>query len=138
MMLWDMAFPVVVVVVGVCAASTVAPTGPAPHRGTPLRSRRAPLRSGLADLVEAARHRGDDPSAHLERLEQVRERHPHVMTEVHERDEGYARVIAALDAVYGAEVARARPDGDAARVWGDAVGLLAQTELAWDEAYARP
>jgi DNA-binding CsgD family transcriptional regulator len=90
----------------------------------------------IADLVDEARHRGADPSAHLERLEKVRARHPHVLTEVHEQDERYARVIAALDAVYRAEVARARADADVATAWVDAVRLLAQTELAWDEAYA--
>ena len=59
-----------------------------------------------------------------------------MLTEVHEQDERYARVIAALDAVYRAEVARARADADVATAWVDAVRLLAQTELAWDEAYA--
>ncbi len=91
---------------------------------------------GLADLAREARDRGDDPRPVLARVDDLVSRNPTVIADVTPRDDVYGRVLDGLDALYRAEVARARAAPTAADTWVDAVTLLGETELAWDEAYA--
>jgi DNA-binding CsgD family transcriptional regulator len=97
----------------------------------------APLAArALADLAGADRDVGVDPSAHLDRLHELRAATPHVVRDVGPVDDAYRRVLAALDALYDAESARALASADAAPAWVAAVEGLHTAALPWEESYA--
>ncbi|MCA1781706.1 MAG: AAA family ATPase [Intrasporangiaceae bacterium] len=89
---------------------------------------------GLADLAEGARARGEPLEEPLARLDALVARFPHV---IRDNDESpfYLRQVGGLDALYAAEVARARRSADEPERWSAAAALL-DGILPWEEAYA--
>lgn len=88
----------------------------------------------LADLVQGARDRHEDPSEHLDRLDRLEAAHPHVLRRT--LGVSYEADLAALDALTVAERARARDSDAASEPWAAAADACAQAGLAWEEAYA--
>ncbi|MGR2752767.1 AAA family ATPase [Agromyces arachidis] len=88
----------------------------------------------MADLAGAARDRRIAPDDVLAELAAFRDAHPHVLAR--KMGDSYAHDLVALDALYDAEVARARDDDDAFERWVEAADRAAAAELAWEEAYA--
>jgi DNA-binding NarL/FixJ family response regulator len=89
----------------------------------------------LADRIQAIRDRGDEATAALARLADLRRRHPTIRTDIggHAR---YRAVVRAMQAWYDAEAIRA--DGtDATSQWRLAADACAVAVLPWDEAYCR-
>lgn len=89
----------------------------------------------LADLAEAARERGQPFDPVLDRLTDLVQRFPHVIADTGFVSPAYRSRLDALDALYRAEVARARLAPDAAHRWKVATDLLEAT-CPWDAAYA--
>ncbi|MEO6789819.1 MAG: helix-turn-helix transcriptional regulator, partial [Ornithinibacter sp.] len=89
----------------------------------------------LADLADLARERGEPVEPVLARLASLVERFPHVIADSAFLSADYQAQLEALDALYAAEVARARLAPDAADRWEVATDLLDGT-LPWDAAYA--
>jgi DNA-binding CsgD family transcriptional regulator len=89
----------------------------------------------LADQVQALRDAGRSTTEPLARLEDVVARFPHVIADTGGATEFYTRELEALDALYAAEVARARAEPEAGCRWTHAVELL-EGILPWEEAYA--
>lgn len=90
----------------------------------------------LADLATAARD-DDSPTRAREALallDGLETRHPEVIRR--RMGTSYAGDLAALDALYAAERARARGLDDAFDRWVEAAERCADAELAWEEAYA--
>ncbi len=97
----------------------------------------APLAArALADLVQAERDAGRDPSPQLQRLADLRAQAPHVLRDTGEVNEAYQQMLDALDRLYDAETARAREDPNAAVLWRETVDRLSEVPLPWDAAYA--
>jgi DNA-binding CsgD family transcriptional regulator len=90
---------------------------------------------GLADLAQEARDTHADPGPVLEEVDALERRFPHTIQDAG-GDEAYYRQLAALDALYAAERARARLSPDRAHAWAVTAELL-QDVLPWDECYAR-
>lgn len=88
----------------------------------------------LADLVQAARDRRQDPSEHLDRLDRLEASNPHVLRRT--LGISYEADLAALDALTAAERARARDSDSASEAWAVAADACAAAGLAWEEAYA--
>ena len=88
----------------------------------------------MADLAESARDRRTAPDDVLAELARFRDAHPHVLPR--KTGTSYERDLVALDALYDAEVARARDDDDAFERWAAAAERCAAAELSWEEAYA--
>ena len=89
----------------------------------------------LADLVGDAKEHGADPGEHLALVDDLVDRFPHVVPDGSMTNPGYRRQVDALDALYAAEVARARGERDEAILWRRAAEELDGT-LPWDAAYA--
>ncbi len=89
----------------------------------------------LADLAETARAAGRDPAEHLERIADLVTRFPHVIADIAFPTEGYTKRLHALDALYAAEVERARGTDAAPDAWVEAARLL-EDRCPWDAAYA--
>ena len=89
----------------------------------------------LADLAEAARQAGHDPADPLQRLSDLVCRLPRVIGDIAFPTPGYVEQLEALDALYDAEVARARRSDDATQAWVRAAALL-EGKCPWDAAYA--
>ncbi|WP_353814154.1 helix-turn-helix transcriptional regulator [Agromyces sp. SYSU T00266] len=91
----------------------------------------------LADLAQSARDAGDPVDEVLDRLASLVSRFPHVIEDVGTSTELMRGQVAALDALYAAECARARAAPEAADAWSLAVARCASAHLPWEEAYAR-
>ncbi len=89
----------------------------------------------LADLVGETKEHGADPGEHLARVDDLVGRFPNVVPDGSLTNPGYRRQVDALDALYAAEVARARGDRDEASLWRRAAEEL-DGVLPWDAAYA--
>jgi DNA-binding CsgD family transcriptional regulator len=89
----------------------------------------------LADLVGDAKEHGADPGEHLALVDDLVDRFPHVVPDGSMTNPGYRRQVDALDALYAADVARARGERDEAILWRRAAEELDGT-LPWDAAYA--
>ena len=89
----------------------------------------------LADLVGEAKEQGADPGEHLVRVDDLVDRFPHVVPDGSMTNPGYRRQVDALDALYAAEVARARGDREEVSLWRRAAEEL-DGPLPWDAAYA--
>lgn len=109
-------------------ASPVRPTQV--ERVLPLAAR------ALADRAQAARDRGGNPGADVERLTALRRRHPRVITESGGGQARYRAVVVALQAWYDAEAARAEGTSTTA-LWRRAADECAAAGAPWDEAYCR-
>ncbi|MFF2271796.1 AAA family ATPase [Agromyces sp. NPDC058136] len=88
----------------------------------------------LADRATAARDDGADHGPALAELAGLEEAHPHVPPQT--MGISYATDLAALDALYAAERARARELPEAFDRWVEAADLAAAGDLAWEEGYA--
>ena len=106
----------------------------APDQGEHL----APVRPAraLADQAGMLRDRGQDPSAVVHRLTDLRRRHPRV-TDDPARQPAYGAQMFAAQTLYDAEVLRGQDHPDAAAAWVRAADACGRGELRWDEAYAR-
>ena len=89
----------------------------------------------LADLVADAQEHGADPGEHLVLVDDLVGRFPHVVPDGSMSNPEYRRQVDALDALYAAEVARARGDRDEVSLWRRAADALDEA-LPWDAAYA--
>ena len=89
----------------------------------------------LADLAEAARADGRPPGPVLERLDALVDRWPHVIADNAYVDATYRGRLEPLDALYDAEVSRARRSDDRPDRWLRAARLL-DGVWPWDAAYA--
>ena len=91
----------------------------------------------LADIVQRSRDTGGDVEGSLAELDALVLRFPHVIRDVGEPSEFVERQIAALEAMYAAEQARARGREDESSAWSAAVEACAAAGLPWEEAYSR-
>ena len=89
----------------------------------------------LADLAESARDQGRPPDEVLERLDELVDRWPHVIADSAFVDATYQGQLRALDALYDAEISRARRSDDGPDLWRRAAELL-DGVWPWDAAYA--
>ena len=89
----------------------------------------------VADLVADAQQRGTDAGEDLLLLDELVGRFPHVVSDGSTGNPEYRRQLDALDALYAAEVARARGDPHEVAAWRRAAELL-DGALPWDAAYA--
>ena len=89
----------------------------------------------LADLVADANEHGVDPGEHLGLVEDLVGRFPHVVADGSTLNPAYRRQLDALDALYAAEVARARGERDQATLWRRAAEEL-DGAIPWDAPYA--
>ena len=89
----------------------------------------------LADLVADAQERGTDPGEHLALVDDLVGRFPHVVPDASTSNPEYRSQVDALDALYAAEVARARGDRNEVSLWRRAADEL-DGVLPWDAAYA--
>ena len=89
----------------------------------------------LADLVAAAQGQDADHGEDLKRLDDLVDRFPHVVPDGSLEVARYREQVEALDALYAAEVARARGGPDSVTHWRRAAELL-DAALPWDAAYA--
>ena len=118
-------------------ALALVPDPDAPAAPTHLVERIVPLAAQvLADEVEAARSRREDPTPALDRLRDLRGRHPDLPVDVSPGDH-YRKVVRAMQAWYDAELARAHRGADSAALWVDAAEACQEALLPWDEAYSR-
>ena len=89
----------------------------------------------LADLVTDAKEHGQDPGEHLVLVDDLVGRFPHVVPDGSMANPEYRRQVDAFDALYAAEVARARGDRDEVSLWRRAADALDEAQ-PWDAAYA--
>ena len=89
----------------------------------------------LADLLGDAKERDADPEEHLQLLDDLVGRFPHVVPDGPLDDPEYGSQVDALDALYAAEVARARGDPSEVARWRCAAEALDGVH-PWDAAYA--
>ena len=89
----------------------------------------------LADLVADAKGHGEDPVEHLRRVDELVTRFPHVIPDGPTSSPVYRRQVDALDALYAAEVARARGDPEEVVLWRRAADALDGVH-PWEAAYA--
>jgi DNA-binding CsgD family transcriptional regulator len=95
-----------------------------------------PLASrALADQAQSLRDAGLSPADPLAQLDRLHERYPNTIPDMAWSTEFYQRQLAALDALYAAERARARGEPQGVQRWLDAVELL-DGILPWEAAYA--
>ncbi|MCY1145558.1 LuxR C-terminal-related transcriptional regulator [Actinoplanes sp. Pm04-4] len=91
----------------------------------------------LADRVQADRDQGEDPSAELERMRDLRQRYPRVAVVEPNLSKFNARWLAAMQCWADAETARARRDPAELTCWHAAAEACDEAVLPWDEAYCR-
>ena len=89
----------------------------------------------LADQAQALRDAGLPVDGPWSRLETVVAQFPQVIVDMAFETDLYSHELKGLNALYAAEVARARGNPDAARAWRAAADLL-EGILPWEEAYA--
>ncbi len=89
----------------------------------------------LADLVADAKELDADPGEHLQLLDDLVGRFPHVVPDGPMSDPVYRCQVDALDSLYAAEVARARGDPSEVARWRRAAEALDGVH-PWDAAYA--
>lgn len=90
----------------------------------------------LADQVRQERDHGLTGSELLEEATQLQERFPEILHERMGHSELYKRQVAAFNALYAAELGRARNDAGNAAQWGATADALRDASLPWEEAYA--
>lgn len=90
----------------------------------------------LADLAQDERDRGRHARPVVEELEALVDRFPHTIADLIGDNQEYARQVAALDALYQAEIARGRQDADVAERWAAAAGGATEVGLLWEACYA--
>ncbi|GAA1058448.1 hypothetical protein GCM10017608_26370 [Agromyces luteolus] len=88
----------------------------------------------LADLAGSARDRREPDAEALRRLDELEAAHPHVLART--LGVSFPADLAALDAIYAGERARARDASEAGDLWAAAAEACATAQLAWEEAYA--
>ena len=91
----------------------------------------------LADRAVAARDRGEDPSADVARLDELRSAYPEVVTEPTAQDRWFRHYLRAMQELADAETARGRAEPDEAARWRRAGEATREAGLPWDEAYCR-
>jgi len=89
----------------------------------------------LADRAQATRDAGGFPDDELRAMDELFRSFPHPIVDA--ETELARRQIHALDAMYGAERARARAAPVEADLWTVAVDACANARLPWEEAYSR-
>jgi DNA-binding CsgD family transcriptional regulator len=89
-----------------------------------------------ADLIQMLRDRGTDPGPAAARLDDLRRRYPAVVADSRPGPK-YQALVNAMQAWYDAEVQRGQQDAGEGAAWQRAAQALADSELPWDEAYAR-
>lgn len=112
--------------VAAARAAAVRPRTVNAHHAPGGRTAVASGRADAPDLLGAP-----DP---LEALDALEAAHPRVIRRT--MGLSYGGDLEALDALYAAELARAREHPDAFERWIDAADLAAAAELAWEEGYA--
>lgn len=90
----------------------------------------------LADIAQQERDRGRDARPVVAELEALVDRFPHTIADLIGDNQAYARQVAALEALYQAEVARGRGSGDLWHVWSTAADLAGEVGLLWEACYA--
>jgi ATP/maltotriose-dependent transcriptional regulator MalT len=90
----------------------------------------------LATEAQSLRDPGADPAPAVARLDELRRRHPTVLSDAGPGPTYHAQVRA-MQALYDAEVYRCRLDPGAGDAWIRVAAACHEGELAWDEAYAR-
>lgn len=90
----------------------------------------------LADQVEEARDHGLPTSELLTAAHRLEERFPEILHERMGHSELYKRQVAAFNALYIAELGRARNEPGSAAQWGKTADALRDALLPWEEAYA--
>jgi DNA-binding CsgD family transcriptional regulator len=90
----------------------------------------------LADQIQQARDRGEDPASAQSRLRDLRNRFPEVLADHGPDLPLYGRQLEAMQAIYDAEVLRGQHDPAAGRAWHHAARACRAGALAWDEMYA--
>lgn len=90
----------------------------------------------LADQVRQARDHGLPVSELLEAANQLQERFPEILHERMGHSELYKRQVAAFNALYTAELGRARDEAGNAVRWEKTADALRDALLPWEEAYA--
>jgi DNA-binding CsgD family transcriptional regulator len=91
----------------------------------------------LADVVQMARDTGNGVEDTLAELDALVLRFPHAIRDVGEPTPLVDRQMAAFEAMYAAEQARARGRGDESSAWSEAVEACTAAGLPWEEAYSR-
>ncbi|MET0782393.1 MAG: AAA family ATPase [Microbacterium sp.] len=90
----------------------------------------------LADRVQSAHDDGRADADALEALDALVAEFPHVIRDIGPTTGVRGRLLAAFDAQYAAEQARARGDPDQAAAWMTAADACADARLPWEEAYS--
>ena len=90
----------------------------------------------LADLAQRARDDGGDVAPVAEELDALADRFPHIVADLAGNHAAYARQVAALDALYQAELARGRQSNGVTDRWATAAELLSRIDLQWEACYA--
>jgi DNA-binding CsgD family transcriptional regulator len=90
----------------------------------------------LADLAQESRDHGRDPASVLAELDDLAARFPHTIADLMGDNPTYVRQIAALDALYQAELARGQLSPEVPGRWAAAASRLADVGLLWEECYA--
>ena len=90
----------------------------------------------LADRIQSAHDGGRTDMDAREMLDALVARFPRVIRDIGPTTGVRGRLLAAFDAQYAAEQARARGVADEAAAWNRAVDALAEAGLRWEEAYS--
>jgi DNA-binding CsgD family transcriptional regulator len=91
----------------------------------------------LADRLQSAHDTGRSDGEGLEMLDALVSRFPQVIRDIGPTTGVRGRLLAAFDAQYAAEQARARRHEGEAAAWIRAVDAFADAHLPWEEAYSR-
>ncbi|MDT5040289.1 MAG: hypothetical protein QOE51_1274 [Actinoplanes sp.] len=91
----------------------------------------------LADRAESCRDRGADPGPELDRLRELRERYPEVITADIAISEHNHRWRRAMQELADAETARARRDSDEVVRWQRTAQACQDARVVWEQAYSR-
>jgi DNA-binding CsgD family transcriptional regulator len=91
----------------------------------------------LADRAVGARDRGEDASAAVAALDDLRRTYPEVVTEPLAQDRWFRRYLRAMQELADVETARGRVEHDESARWQRAAAVAREAGLAWDEAYSR-
>lgn len=92
---------------------------------------------GLADQVQSARDAGRDVVEEIRGVERFASAHPHVQPDIQPRASKWGGQNRALEALYHAELARARAGDGEADAWMQAADACSTGVLPFEEAYAR-
>lgn len=89
----------------------------------------------LADIIQRSTDDGGPVTEYLRRLEDLLRDFPAVLHEIDDDDE-YLKQVAAFDALYRAEVGRARGTTDNAQDWLSSAEACEAVSLRWEECYS--